>query len=103
MCMINNKIIDSFVYSNGSYNSNNLRDTDINYIFLALNFYKTIDDEVLSLKEDLATINTNLLNKLDRKDDFFIFTELSELEFKVIKIALNIYAFIKNISESELI
>lgn len=101
--MINDKIIDSFVYSDGCYNSDNLTDIEINYIFLALNFYKTIDNEVLSLKEDLATINTNLLNKLSRKNEFFIFTELSELEFKVLKIALNIYTFIRNISESELI
>lgn len=96
-----NKIIDSFIGNNGNYNSNSLSDAEINYILLALKFYRGIDGEVLSLREELKSVNTNILNKIHREDSYFVFRELSDCEFRVMKTALKTYSFIKDIDESE--
>lgn len=99
--MICNKIIDRFICSDGNYSSNTLSDIEVNYILLALKFYKGIDGEVLSLREELKSVNVSILNKLHREDNCFVFRELSDCEFRVLKTALKTYSFIKDINESE--
>lgn len=93
--MIYNEIIDKFYLVNEEYTSNNLTEYELNYIILSLNFYKTIDGDVFSLRDELHSINRSILNKLNRENDLFILDKLSDIEFKVLKTALKTYSFIK--------
>lgn len=99
--MVYNEIIDKFYLVNENYTSDSLNENEVNYIFLALNFYKTIDGEMFSLRDELCSINTNILNKLNRENNLFVFKDLSDVEFKVLKTALNIYSFIKQVDKSD--